>query len=88
VFGTLLSAMRARQYYVTRSGRILDTGDRGKKRTTARMGTYAVAVDEVARDLSAEERRTLGETGTVPEWFLARVEQRYQSIRAEQRRQR
>lgn len=45
------------------------------------MSLYAVAVDEVARQLNPEERRTLRQTGAVPPWFVDRVEERYQSIR-------
>lgn len=61
----------------------IGVGDRRtrKERISARMSLYAVAVDEVARQLNPEERRTLRQTGAVPPWFVDRVEERYQLIR-------
>jgi hypothetical protein len=48
-----------------------------------RMEFYSLAVDSVARRLSAAERATLRATGQVPTWFLAEVCREY---RAERRR--
>lgn len=37
--------------------------------------TYAFAVGDAVRDLSAEDRKMLRRTGQVPDWFIARVEE-------------
>jgi hypothetical protein len=46
-----------------------------------RLRHYAVAVDELAEQLSPEERQTLRMTGQVPAWFLGRVEDRAAQLR-------
>jgi hypothetical protein len=51
------------------------------KMISGRMAYYAEAVDELAGQLSAEERRTLRLTKQVPAWFLPRVEDRATELR-------
>ncbi len=46
-----------------------------------RLANYAIAVDELAGQLSPEERQTLRQTGQVPAWFLGRVQERAARIR-------
>jgi hypothetical protein len=38
-----------------------------------KKGDYALIVDDLARELTADERRHLRATGQVPEWFMPRV---------------
>ena len=65
---------------------MLDTGTPAAEWTSAKMGDYAFAVDDVARTLSAEERQTLRETGQVPDWFLGKVKEQFVAIRRARRR--
>jgi hypothetical protein len=53
---------------------------RWRERTSERMGDYALAVDDVAQQLSDDERRVLRATGQVPDWFLEAVRDRYASL--------
>ncbi|MFI9269839.1 hypothetical protein ACIGXM_03845 [Kitasatospora sp. NPDC052896] len=55
-------------------------GDLRREQASGRMGDYALAVDDAASTLSADERGHLRATGQVPEWFMADVERRYQEI--------
>ncbi|MFG2825573.1 hypothetical protein ACGFX4_39865 [Kitasatospora sp. NPDC048365] len=55
--------------------------DMRKEITSGRMADYALAVDDAAERLSAEERRVLREAHTLPEWFMEDVERRYREIR-------
>jgi hypothetical protein len=48
---------------------------------SGRMAVYAEAVDDLAGELSAEERRTLRTTRQVPAWFLPRVQERAKELR-------
>jgi hypothetical protein len=82
--GSLLTRILAgRTTVVMPDGKIVDSGDRGKERTSGKMAAYAFAVDDVAQRLSKEERQTLRSTGAVPDWFLDAVRERYQEIRAD-----
>lgn len=45
------------------------------------MHVYAVAVDDAAQTLSADERQHLRATAEVPDWFMDDVERRYREIR-------
>ncbi len=45
------------------------------------MMRYAIAVDEVARQLTPEERGVLRGTGRVPDWFLPEVRRRSRRTR-------
>ena len=82
----LLDRLRAslgRERFYLHDGRVFDTGNPVHERANAKMSAYALAVDDVAQLLNAEERRTLRATGRVPEWFLDRVDQRYAEICAQ-----
>jgi hypothetical protein len=41
--------------------------------TSRKMQTYAIAVDELSRRLSKDERAVLRSTGKVPAWFLPAI---------------
>jgi hypothetical protein len=60
---------------IRRNAKLLDAEGWVAADVGDKMGDYALAVDEVASHLSAQERLRLRETGTVPEWFLDAVEQ-------------
>ncbi|MBW8701565.1 hypothetical protein MBT84_18320 [Streptomyces sp. MBT84] len=45
------------------------------------MHVYAVAVDDAAQTLSADERQHLRATAEVPDWCMGDVERRYREIR-------
>ncbi|GAA2744941.1 hypothetical protein [Kitasatospora cinereorecta] len=64
-----------------RHGLATQAGGMQQEATSGRMADYALAVDDAAETLSAEERRTLRETSTLPGWFMDDVERRYQEIR-------
>jgi hypothetical protein len=51
-------------------------GDMRREGRSDTMADFAFAVDEAARQLSAEERKHLRATGEVPDWFLADVVRR------------
>jgi len=48
--------------------------DMARQRRADRMADHAVAVDQAAQKLNAEERRLLRASGRVPDWFLPEVE--------------
>ncbi|MFE0458915.1 hypothetical protein ACFW1A_06590 [Kitasatospora sp. NPDC058965] len=52
-----------------------------QERTSQRMADYALAVDDTAERLSAEERRELRATRELPTWFMPEVERRFAAIR-------
>ncbi|MBY8886822.1 hypothetical protein K7472_18400 [Streptomyces sp. PTM05] len=56
-------------------------GDVRRSAMSDRKMDYALAVDEAAERLSAEERRHLRATGEVPPWFVDEVERRAAAIR-------
>jgi len=56
-------------------------GDLRRERGSDRMHVYAVAVDDAAQTLSADERQHLRATAEVPDWFMDDVERRYREIR-------
>lgn len=64
-----------------RTDRATFGGDLRRERMSAELTDYAVAVDESAQTLSADEREHLRAVGEVPDWFLADVERRYQECR-------
>jgi hypothetical protein len=76
-------ALGARQTLVRRDGTVLDTGSSSRRHTSAKMSAYAVAVDEMTQELTADDRRVLRTTGALPEWFLPKVKARYAQIRDE-----
>ena len=49
------------------------------------MALYGIAVDDVSRKLTAEERPALRTVGVLPGWFLPAVEQRFNDLRAQRR---
>src|SRR4030095_13709974 len=59
---------------IGRDRELLDDGGRVNEIIGDKMAVYALAVGEVVGRLSADERRTLRETGKVPDWFLDQVE--------------
>lgn len=59
-------------------------GDLRREKRSNKLGDYAIAVDEAAQRLTADERRHLRQTGEVPSWFLPDVERRAQEIRKQQ----
>jgi len=59
-------------------------GDLRRDKRSNKLGDYAIAVDEAAQRLTTDERRHLRQTGEVPPWFLADVEQRAKEIRKQQ----
>ncbi|PYC77447.1 hypothetical protein C7C46_18775 [Streptomyces tateyamensis] len=52
-----------------------------QERTSQRMADYALAVDDTAERLSAEERRQLRASRELPAWFMPEVERRFAAIR-------
>jgi len=52
-----------------------------KERISEKMMDYGLAVDQIAQTLNPEDRRTLRETGQVPDWFLDHVERQFRAIR-------
>ncbi|RKE20079.1 hypothetical protein [Streptomyces sp. TLI_171] len=52
-----------------------------QERSSQRTADYALAVDDAAETLTADERRRLRATRQLPEWFMADVERRYAAIR-------
>ena len=53
----------------------------GADPVSGRMRSFAFAVYDVARQLSAAERQQLRRTGQVPEWFIAAVYRRRRELR-------
>jgi hypothetical protein len=49
--------------------------------TSRKMRTYAVAVDELSRRLTKDERAVLRESRTVPAWFMPAVIEEAKKIR-------
>ncbi|WP_354637552.1 hypothetical protein [Kitasatospora camelliae] len=56
-------------------------GEMRRELASGRMADYALAVDDTAETLTAEERRTLRAERTLPARFMPEVERRYQEIR-------
>ncbi|PWI41102.1 hypothetical protein [Streptomyces sp. ICBB 8177] len=56
-------------------------GDVRRSAMSDRKMDYALAVDEAAERLSAEERKHLRTTGEVPPWFVDEVERRVAAMR-------
>ena len=46
---------------------------------------YGLAVDDVSRRLTAEERATLRAANRLPDWFIPAVEERFKAIRRQRR---
>jgi hypothetical protein len=65
-------------FVVLSAGRAAQTWRRGIK---DKLMDYGVAVDDLARRLSPEERATLRAANQLPAWFFPAVEARFASIR-------
>jgi hypothetical protein len=52
-----------------------------REQRNARMVRYGIAVDDLSRRLSPDERTTLREHGTVPDWFLPLVIEYAKTVR-------
>jgi hypothetical protein len=46
------------------------------------MADYGIAVDDLSRKLTADERAALRSSNVLPDWFLPAVDQRFTEIRA------
>ncbi|MFJ1753935.1 hypothetical protein [Kitasatospora sp. NPDC088134] len=67
---------------VSLRGGSMETGRKFRQeRASGRMADYALAVDDAAETLSAEERRVLRAERRLPDWFMADVERRFAAIR-------
>lgn len=77
VFGILMRFLGARRRLSAARFAGLSTAwvaeEQRKEHLSARMMRYSIVVDRLARQLSAEDRQMLRDTGAVPEWFLPRV---------------
>jgi hypothetical protein len=70
-----------RRALMRRDGTIVDSGGAVNEMVSGRLRDYALAVDDVAQRLTAEERQVLRETGALPGWFIVEVERQVAELR-------
>jgi len=56
-----------------------------RRRVKEKLMDYGIAVDDVSRRLTAEERATLRAINRLPDWFFAAVDDRFAAIRRQRR---